>query len=505
MAIIRDRQISDSEKELVLKRFGRICFATGHKIPDDEDIQFDHIKAFSNKGQSEIDNIAPMCKMHNLQKGRLPLEDFRVKLKINEFFLTGKALTLKDELIYLKNKNLIKEFGNPVYFKKSDKSIEIEINSLNHSYHLHKCPITEWEYFYAIVPVSIINSDDDEDGEDGEVGLQPRYLIKDKVFNLYRHFLSHPVLQPSLARLQNNKILVFDGQHKIASMLWDNRKVFELKIYLSPQADLLNKTNIDAHDTFAQTRFYSSVMVSKLGSQFGKLFDNYKNAEDDSKKSEKGFVDYLKVTEQLTNAEVNKRFKSFLFDLVIDEQENQITKLISKSNRSTDEYPLTIDMLSKSLLSNFLYLAPIEEELISERYKREIEIANIVALFNMFYEESLHQWDHTKPKSDLTQLKLKRIIRSKSIMSWSEILRDAIGARLKLYDGDEKALLFYRELSKEQLEEVRTIVQRLLNWNFWNLPEDSEIDRKMSDNKSEVKKYFKEKGLTTGYLLGAPE
>jgi hypothetical protein len=34
---------------------------------------------------------------------------------------------------------------------------------------------------------------------------------------------------------------------------------------------------------------------------------------------------------------------------------------------------------------------------------------------------------------------------------------------------------------------------------------NSDIDRILADNKSEVKKYFRDKGLTTGYLLGATE
>ena len=41
MAILLKRQISDDEKKIVLERFGKICFATGHPITDDEGIQFD--------------------------------------------------------------------------------------------------------------------------------------------------------------------------------------------------------------------------------------------------------------------------------------------------------------------------------------------------------------------------------------------------------------------------------------------------------------------------------
>ena len=87
----------------------------------------------------------------------------------------------------------------------------------------------------------------------------------------------------------------------------------------------------------------------------------------------------------------------------------------------------------------------------------------------------------------------------------SEILKDAIAAKLDIFDADEKAILFYRELNDEDFTKIREIVRRLINWSIWGLPENSNIDRILADNKSEIKKFFREKGLTTGYLMGAPE
>ena len=113
---------------MILKRLGRICYATGHSIPDTEDVQFDHIKAFADRGASEIDNIAPMCKKHNLQKGRLPLEDFRTKLKMDEFFSQWNALTLKHELKYFKNKGEISNYGETLIYSSDDSNFVIEIN-----------------------------------------------------------------------------------------------------------------------------------------------------------------------------------------------------------------------------------------------------------------------------------------------------------------------------------------------------------------------------------------
>jgi len=502
MAIILQRQVTPDEKRQILEKFGRICYATGHIIPDGEEIHFDHIKAFVNDGVSEIDNIAPMCQKHNLQKGRLPLEDFRIKLRLDDFFQNGQSLTLKHELEYFKEKKIISNFGQTVFHKFTEKTIELEFLDKKEEFRLYICPITNWKYFYAILPVEIINSDDDDDKK---IGLQPRYLIQDKVFELYRHFQKNTVLHPSIARLYENKILVFDGQHKIAALLWGERKNFELKVYINPDYKSLNQTNIHAHDKFAQTRFYSSIMVAKLGSQFGKQFEEYKNFEDGEKKTEAGFVKFLRISEQLTNADVNKRFISFIYDSILEESTNKLVRLVSKANRSSAEYPLTMDMLSKSIFTNFIYRYPTEDDLTSESYKRDKEVSNTIKLCNIIDEEILHKWDASKTENDLMQNKMNRMFRSKSIMAWAELLKDAASAKLEIVDQDEKAQIFYKDISEVEFEKIRKVFRRLASWNIWDMPVNSEIDRVLADNKSEVKKYFREKGLTTGYLMGAPE
>jgi len=503
MAITLRRQLSDDEKQRVLEIHGRKCFATGHDIPAEDSVQFDHIKAFADHGATEIDNIAPMCELHNKKKGRLPLFDFRIRLQMTEFFERGDALTLKHELQFLKERGDIPDYGQSVIVDPHhDGEIKVEIHGINRTYALHNCPTTGWQYFFASVPVEYIDSDDDEEDE---VGLQPRYLIFDKVFNLFRHFQHHPLLQPSIGRIHNGRILVFDGQHKIAALLWGSRKEFECKIYLNPDPTLLNQTNISAHEKFAQTRFYSSVLVAKLGSQFGKQFQKYKELEDGRPKSEAGFMDFLREEEQLTTAELNKRFRSFLYNTIIANPDNKVSRLVSKGNRSSADTPLTIDMLEKSLFSNFAYRHPLDDDMTRDTWKREFELDNLVTLFNILDEEALCNWDGSRPESDSQQNRLNRMFRSKSIMSWSEIMHGAVCGKLDLNDTDDRARPFYREFTPSEWEQVRRIVRRLVEWNLWSAPVSSEIDRILADNKSAVKKYMKEKGLTTGYLMGAAE
>ena len=502
MSITLKRQPNDDEKKHILQVHGRKCFATGHEIAADEDVHFDHLHAFSMNGVSELDNIAPMCQDHNLQKGALPLADFRVKLQLNEFFKQGDRLTVGNLLRYLKDRGDVKEFGKAVTVTENDGGVQIETSSGKEAYRLYECPLTGWRYFYATLDLALLDSDDESDHS---IGLQPRYLIPEKVFELYRHFQRHPVLLPSIGRLVGNRIRLFDGQHKIAGLLWTGRRDFECKIYIKHDIRLLNQTNIAAHDKFSQLRFFSSIMVMKLGSLFGADFEEYKKTDDEVNKSEASFLRWLERRDAgaVKRADRAEQFRSFLYNSVIEHDDNKLKKLISASNRRTDEMPLTIDMLTKSLFACFLYREPVEDNMTTESYKRQSETENMVALMNIFHDLGLHGWNAKAMQGDTNQTKLDRMFRSKSMMAWSELLRDAILAKLDLTDADERACPFYRELDKRQFEGIKQTVTRLFNWKFWSAADD-EIDRVLSDNKSSVKEWFRKHDLTTGYLLGAP-
>ena len=88
-------------------------------------------------------------------------------------------------------------------------------------------------------------------------------------------------------------------------------------------------------------------------------------------------------------------------------------------------------------------------------------------------------------------------------MAWSELLWDAVSARLEFYDFDEKMRVFYRPLSAEELNRVRKAVTRLYEWQRWDAPKEDQIDRVLSDKKSALKEWFRNHGLSPGYLMGA--
>ena len=502
MAITLRRKLSEIEKDTVLQQHGRVCFADGHAIPDEQPVHFDHIRAFALGGASELNNIAPMCPTHNSAKGTLPLFDFRTRLEVGQFFDSGDRLTLGDLLGYFRSKGKISEFGSSVAVNESNGMVRIQSSSLTEDYKLYSCPITGWKYFYAVLPIAVLDSDDDKDQV---AGLQPRYLIFDKVFNLFRHFQTNPILQPSLGRIVNGRIKLFDGQHKAAALLWNEQDTLECKIYTDPDLRQLNQTNISAHDKFAQTRFYSSIMVSKLGAQFGVDFDNYKNLENGEIKSEEGFMKYLREKDMLTAGQVNARFRSFLYNAVLEDDKNRLRRLVSAGNRPTEEKPITMNSLTNSLFASFLYRHPVSENMATEAYMRSMEIQTMVRVMNMLDDLAFSRWDTRGSHGSDEQLKLRRIVRARVMKTWAAMLKDAICAKLEIYDTDEQLRPFCRELDEKAFEDIRFVVSRLIEWKMWSSPADSEIDQVRFDTDGQIKDWFKEKKLTVGYLLGASE
>jgi hypothetical protein len=162
-------------------------------------------------------------------------------------------------------------------------------------------------------------------------------------------------------------------------------------------------------------------------------------------------------------------------------------------------------MLQKSLFATFLYREPTHDDLTTDAYQREVEVNNLVALLNMIFDFGLSAWDGKASPNDANQIRLNRMFRSKSMMAWAELLHGAICGKLDLNDAEDRERPLYRQLNEDDLKKLGEVVKRLYSWKRWGSPPNDEIDRTLSDNKSEVKDWFKGHGLTTGYLMGAPE
>ena len=96
------RQITDAEKMRVLdqqRRDGNLyCFAADHPIDEEGDVEFHHIKPFSESGLSDPANIGAVCKDHHRRIRTLSLSEFRDQLEMDEFFSDPEHRRLDDLL-----------------------------------------------------------------------------------------------------------------------------------------------------------------------------------------------------------------------------------------------------------------------------------------------------------------------------------------------------------------------------------------------------------------------
>lgn len=158
---------------------------------------------------------------HNLAKKDMSLSEYRDKLQMEEFFKKyeseGKQVKLNDVLQF----KLDGDSGLPIRYTFDEAQMQVLIDfyqdsnkirpSKQEKYHVFQCPVSKMNYFYASVPVrNILNDGKEEAG----IELQPRPLILEHLWDLYRHLRVNTQLQPSICRING-----VDGRNVLVLMV----------------------------------------------------------------------------------------------------------------------------------------------------------------------------------------------------------------------------------------------------------------------------------------------
>lgn len=165
------RQITESEKAQLLVKYRQPdsfihCFVDNEIIENEKDIHFDHIDPFSKVEKTYLENIAPVCKNHNLAKKDMSLSEYRDKLNMEKFFKQFDSINsqvkLNDILKYKYGDN----FGFPINVVQDQNSKKITLKYFmdldkvgpphEETYPIFQCPITKMNYFYATICESSI-------------------------------------------------------------------------------------------------------------------------------------------------------------------------------------------------------------------------------------------------------------------------------------------------------------------------------------------------------------
>ncbi|MBU4357007.1 MAG: HNH endonuclease [Proteobacteria bacterium] len=482
---------TDEQKAELLRIHGMRCFIDGHPIEHEDDLEFDHIVPVAVGGVTAMDNLAPVCRRHNRQKRTMSLSEYRDYLKLSAFFDDGLPKYL-DDVIMAKNHI----FGELFQYEISQQADTVNVYFANGPkiFSLYMCPVTKWQYFYALIPIQYLINDKE---------LQPRALRKESMWGLYRHFQRNTQLSPSICRTDGNgALLLFDGQHKAAAQIWSGRKIVECKVYINPEAKSLKETNLEAHQSYRQMSFYSSELMKKYADICGEDWNAYALLE--GRKSEKGFVEFLVNVKKMTAAKAKSEVEQAIQWRILNSSMNKLNDFTSDKNRARRQ-PLTHYRIKKTIFRHFLSPIPCDAEFESSADLRGHEEHNIIRIMSVIAEEGLiDRWN--PEQADAMHQRTERIFSAGSIRAWVRILRDILNAHFQLYllGPEEAQRIMYRELTADQVEWTRKFIRLIFSHSVWDAPDTSsqDISRALTkDDDTTALALLRDRGLTVEWVL----
>jgi len=490
---------SEKDKKIIISNntIGNkvICAICKKAINKKSDIEFHHKRPLAFQDKFNPSNFITVCKKHHKELGELSLLEYNTINEMKKFFGGNDIKKLNDVLkLKLDSDNFGKKIDAEILNDKNEIKIKLKNSGNNDNngdvtitYPLSTCPSTGFKYFYIVLPVEYINNDEQ---------LQPRPLEFERLWELYRHLLTNSQLTPSVCRLTENKILLFDGQHKAAAQVWADRKEIECKVYIEPNIKFLKETNLIAHDKLRQMPFFTSVLINKWASIFAEEWKEYMASK--GLKSESGFVSFL-ISKGKKKAEAVNMIESNIFDSIIEDKKNSIIRYVSEFSPIIKK-PLTTNRLKSVIFKKFIAAAPLEIDIEESDRLREIERKNVIELLNMITEYTLKdKWD--PDKNDENHKISERIYLSGSFKAWTGILKDAIAAILELFDENERKEIFLREISEENWKNIENCISIMFERRVWQDDSDENYNMLRLSNDNQVRKYLSRRGISVNELL----
>jgi hypothetical protein len=479
--IIKDKNIIDGKV---------ICTIDNQPINGKSEIEYHHIKPYLTEEKLDISNMATICRRHHKEIGQLSINEYKT-LKEMEKFFKGPTLKKLDDVLELKLNKENK--GKPLYIIiNEDKSIiNIQTQSSKDpvSLPLSICPSTGFKYFYMVLPFDHINND---------IELQPRPLELKRLWDLYRHLIVNSQLTPSICRLADNKVYLFDGQHKAAAQIWADRKEIECKIYLNPSIKALKETNLVAHDKLRQMPFFTSVLINKWASIFAEEWKEYMDQK--GEKSESGFISFL-VGKGKKRPEAVHMIESNIYDSILEDSENQILKYLAEYGSDTKK-PLTVTRLKQTIFKKFITNPPLPIDIEESDRLRELERKNLIRLLNLISRYTLEDiWN--PEKNDENHKIVERIYLNGSFKAWAAILKDVIATILVLYDENERREIFLREISEDHWLSIEKSIELLFAHRIWSDNSQENYNNLRISNENLVRKYLSRRGFNANWVLNS--
>ena len=197
----------------------------------------------------------------------------------------------------------------------------------------------------------------------------------------------------ALARLDNGKVKIFDGQHKTVAQILLGVKKVVVRLFIEPDVERLVETNTIAGSKLKQIAFDKAIVRQLHNTLYAETISRYRKehylAEDDLSFSEYNLVQHFKgqrgnVKQYIINSQK---------DAITRSQDNELFPYINFEGRGTT-LPLSYSTFEKTLLSTFvnaktILKTPLDYKNEEGSNPRYLEQYQLVKLCNIIAEELL--------------------------------------------------------------------------------------------------------------------
>ena len=345
----------------------------------------DHIVPLANKGKDTEENFAVTHESCNKAKLDANLKIARIlhllkKIQVTTYENENRSASLKHVLSHFDGSKF--DFR----FTKENSTLKYSFSE-NGDNKILESPILEDKlsneiFSFIEIPIEYIYHD--------EI-INPRG-INNSISKLIKEFeKGNPQLHLSLARIDENKLKIFDGQHKAVAQIMLGVKKLMLRVFINPNIDRLTETNTNAGSTLRQIAFDKSIMRQLNNTLYyervKKYQEDHKLGDDNFTFSEQQLIDYFKGD----NANIKKYIIESIKHSITYQKDNKLKDYIDFEGKAKD-LPISHSAFDKtymSMLINYkvILTTPINYRTDEGLNPRELEISQIVKLLNIIADE----------------------------------------------------------------------------------------------------------------------
>ena len=463
------------------------CFICEKEIDlDINSTNIDHIRPLANGGKDEPSNFAITHEHCNKSKQDADLLIAKKLFQLQEIIKDAES---KKEVPSLKHV-LVANNGSKYDFK-----YKIENDQLVYSFdNVGDTSIKRTEIFldtlsneqtaFISVPIEYLYHDDK---------INPRGINSSISLLIKEFHKPNPQLHLSLARIDDGKIKIFDGQHKAVAQIMLGVRNVVVRLFIEPDVDRLVETNTIAGSKLKQIAFDKAIVRQLHDTLYAERLRKYQKDhfldEDDFSFSEQNLANHFRgergnVKLYIINSQKNA---------ITRNPENKLQSYINFDGRGTS-LPLSYSTFEKTLLSAFvnaktILSSPINFKMDEGLNPRILEKEQLVLLCNIIAEELLIGKYDDEVGTNKIENKIAtgvgntitdnhliacRLFKEEIMYNWIQYIKLLVKNHFAytgaMYDDEN---LFQQKLPSQLWENIKTFLENLRNLPVWK-------DRSMS-------------------------